>query len=111
MGESKHTAGPWVADVDYVHGPIVTAANGDIVADYTMWDGHRDEASANARLIAACPDFYAAAQSLLQAWDARTATVAEQIVTGKSDRDLQKQAAAALEGLRAAIAKATGATS
>lgn len=57
------------------------------------------------RLIAAAPDFFSSAKSLIEAWDART-TGAQQIVTGKSDADLQKQAMAAIEGLRAAITKA-----
>lgn len=61
--------------------------------------------AANARLIAAAPDFAAAAASLIEAWDART-TGAQQIITGKSDADLQKQAMAAIDGLRAALTKA-----
>lgn len=59
------------------------------------------------RLIAAAPDFFASAKDLIEAWDART-TAAQQIVTGKSDADLQRQAMEAIEGLRAAIDKATG---
>lgn len=51
----SHTPGPWLAEADYEHGPIVTASDGSIVADYTCWDGHRKEAVANARLIASAP--------------------------------------------------------
>jgi len=46
------TPGPWTADVDYHYGPIVTDPKGDIVADYTLWEGDRDEARTNAALIA-----------------------------------------------------------
>ena len=67
--------------------------------------GFEPDNEANARLISAAPDFAAAAASLIEAWDART-TGAQQIITGKSDADLQKQAMAAIDGLRAALAKA-----
>ena len=66
-----------------------------------------DNRDANARLIAAAPDLAEAAASLIEAWDART-TGAQQIITGKSDAELQKQAMAAIDGLRAALAKAHG---
>jgi hypothetical protein len=106
---SSYTPGPWEIDRDragFLLGVTPSrCAPGAAPVCYTP--PIVANAEADARLIAAAPDFFAAAQSLLEAWDART-TVAQQIVTGKSDRDLQKQAADALEALRAAIAKATG---
>ena len=89
------TPGSW-----HIDGDTVVSFDGAIV----VWELNSNDA--DAALITAAPDFLLSAQSLLEAWDART-TGAQQIITGKSDRDLQKQAAEALEGLRAAIAKAT----
>lgn len=112
MAELKQTPGKWeaICDGSYV---CPEGNSGQFLAIVSAYAGGAPrpvaERMANARLMAAAPDFFAAAQSLLEAWDARTATVAEQIVTGKSDRDLQKQAMGAIEDLRAAIAKATGA--
>ena len=103
MGKPKHTPGPWVADVDYVHGPIVTAANGDIVSDYTMWDGHRDEASANARLIGA------ALEMLEALTDTRGGLL--ELVDLLTTEGWAETASAVVEQIRvidAAIAKATG---
>lgn len=62
----------------------------------------------DARAVAALPDFLSSAASLIEAWDART-TGAQQIITGKSDADLQKQAMAAIDGLRLALSKIGGA--
>jgi ABC-type sulfate transport system substrate-binding protein len=94
---------------------IISVADADksIVRTGGMWPYEWDastsqrEAVANARLTTAAPDFAAAAASLIEAWDAAT-TGAQQIITGKSDADLQKQAMAAIAGLRAALAKAHG---
>jgi hypothetical protein len=103
-----HTAGEWLCDRSTdgrAYGVSAKNAHGYRVP-VVNWRGLSKPASpegqANARLIASAPDFFEAAKSLLEAWDART-TGAQQIVTGKSDRDLQKQAADALESLRAAI--------
>lgn len=87
-----HTPGPWVADVEYQHGPIVEGGDGSIVADYTMWDGDMLEAKANARLIAAVLALLAVAQLLVK-------TAREQ------DLKLGPLVGDAIE----AIAKATGA--
>lgn len=61
---SGNTPGPWVADLDAQWGPYVYGDDA-IVADYSMWDGHREEARANARLIAAAPDLLEALTDLL----------------------------------------------
>jgi len=66
-----------------------------------------DDDKRYARLFCAAPDFFDHAKSLVEAWDARTIG-AQQIITGKSDRELQKQAMDAIDGLRAAIARARG---
>lgn len=116
-----HTPGPWRKcggmTPKYC---AITSADGYIVfgmADAVCdreGNGNRikapdmDTQQANARLIAAAPDFFAAASSLVEAWDART-TGAQQIITGKSDADLQKQAMQAIEDLRTALSKAKSA--
>ncbi len=116
-----HTPGPWRWTDRVLQGAAQYAGYGDmggfITADGTpvCWFGDNETyyptegappSEADKRLIAAAPDFFAAAKSLLDAWDART-TGAQQMVTGKSDRDLHKQAQEALDALRAAIRKAT----
>lgn len=114
MRAPKHTPGPWTwvegerlshdapGWVSWSVAPAIVTDCGEPVVEDA-----ESISPANARLIAAAPDFFASAKSLIEAWDART-TGAQQIVTGKSDADLQKQAMDAIEGLRAAIAKATG---
>lgn len=98
MSLANHPA-PWSAEIAPIDGSTcIVDAEGSLIEVF---------APDVARLIAAAPDFLASAASLVEAWDART-TTAQQIITGKSDRDLQKQAMDAIEGLRAAIAKATG---
>jgi hypothetical protein len=108
MTKNAWTPGPWEYDGGRDSAPwLHTYVSSD---GKHVFHGSRseDEQEANARLIAACPDFADHAASLIEAWDART-TGAQQIITGKSDRDLQKQAMAAIDGLRAALAKARGA--
>jgi len=118
---SAHSPAPWMAAAkpSSIVGWPVCGVGGRAIASMHLahrpadctdeaWAAHYGEVEANARLIASAPDFLASAQSLLEAWDART-TRAQQIITGKSDSELQKQAADAMQGLRAAIAKATGA--
>jgi Ser/Thr protein kinase RdoA (MazF antagonist) len=64
---------------------------------------------ANARLIAAAPDFFEAATKLIEAFDElKSMTTAERIITGRSDADLRKASEEAIAGLRDAIAKAEG---
>lgn len=75
-------------------------------ANHVLGHGLED-AERHARLFAAAPGLFGHAKSLVEAWDART-TGAQQIITGKSDRELQKQAMEAIDGLRAAIARARG---
>lgn len=115
MSEHKFTPGPWFvhpAEGSYPNDPppywYVNKGDGRYDPAICSTWGPKETHEANAHLIAAAPDFMASAQSLIEAWDART-TGAQQIVTGKSDRELQKQAMDAIEGLRAAIAKATNA--
>lgn len=99
------TPGPWVYSFESFdpEWAVVTTSGGSVIANVNA--DHRQ--NGNTRLIAASPDFFAAAKGLIEAWDARTA-MAQQIITGKSDRDLQKQAMDAIEGLRAALLLATG---
>jgi hypothetical protein len=80
-----HTPGPWCVEGSYVHGPdgkrfLAVASDG--------------EGQANARLIAAAPTMLAACMSALRALE-------DNLQPGPMDED-------AKEGLRAAIAKATG---
>lgn len=118
MSGVKHTPGPWVVDPHHT-GDVQDAMGREIGSTYQAanlgeewsitgdipWDA--ETMAANARLIASAPDFFDHAKSLVEAWDART-TGAQQIITGKSDRELQKQAMDAIDGLRAAIARARG---
>ena len=105
---SEHTPGPWrLADSDVVN------ANGDLIAavysgGYTR-NGAVDDARlhANARLIAAAPDVVAAGQRLLAVFDQQRMTTAERIIAGVSDAGLRTEGNAAIDALRAAIAKAT----
>ena len=107
MSTSAWTAGPWEWGADLsLWGPggvKVIAHYGYEGMSFATFNDATDKA--NARLIVAAPDFAAAAASLIEAWDART-TRAQQIITGKSDADLQKQAMTAIDGLRAALKKA-----
>lgn len=112
MSGPKHTAGPW----DYVpgtqhHGPYVTTDYGSTVADCyvmsqpTAWSSEPSKpvpfmaemAEANARLIAAAPDLLEAAQ--------KAEDIIDDFVAGCPD---DPKASAALQALRAAIAKAAG---
>lgn len=103
MSDQKHTAGEWRSYDEFLFADEACTIT---LGDFDVGSRPIAERQANARLSSAAPNFMAAAQSLIEAWDART-TGAQQIITGKSDRDLQKQAMDAIEGLRAAIAKAT----
>lgn len=62
---------------------------------------------ANARLIAAAPDFAEAARRLLAVFDQQKMTTAERIIAGISDSALRTEGSAAIEALRAALSKAT----
>lgn len=105
---SEHTQGPWFHydDSDRSIPRHTVVASGKTISNVYCTKGDEKADQANARLIAAAPDFFDHAKSLIEAWDART-TGAQQIVTGKSDRELQQQAMEAIEGLRQAISKAT----
>lgn len=76
---AKRTPGPWVADVG--GWPIIINVdapkdNPEIICTIDEGDGSDgakagdDERVANARLVAASPDYDAAARELLRAWDA-----------------------------------------
>ncbi len=111
---SAHTSGPWSVRKPDSPLHVLISANGD---DY---NGSRNggvyvaratgpEAIPNAHLIAAAPDFYSAASKLIAAFDElRSATVAERIITGRSDADIRKSSEEAISELRAALAKARG---
>ena len=87
------TNGPW--HIGMRPGPIIYGPKGELVADQRNIMLHREEASANARLIAASPDLLAALQHLLA--DARAC-----------DMDIGQYSGSLIEA-RAAISKATGA--
>lgn len=81
----QHTPGPWSVEGSYVHGPdgkrfLAVASDG--------------EGQANSRIIASAPELLAACMSALRALE-------DNLQPGPMDED-------AKEGLRAAIAKATG---
>lgn len=76
----KHTPGPWIAERGMVTSAAPSLPNGrtygygcgnDFVADLNDGEYHeyadRSEEDANARLIAAAPDLYAACEQVLQA--------------------------------------------
>lgn len=103
MSAAKHTPGPWVVADDVVF----QIRAGDMhVADVRGW-GHltgrgalglpemvaEDIQRANARLIAAAPDYDIAARAVVTAWD---------------ESEIGQLDGALIESLRAAIAKAEG---
>lgn len=97
---AKHTQdGPWVdagltgTNPRITGGPLrLIKCEGVVIAFLPAWlDDESEEARANARLIAAAPDLFAALQRLLESGDVRDVCDA-----------------GALKQARAAIAKATG---
>lgn len=93
--ETKHTPGPW--HIGMAPGPIIYGEKGEQIASLFPRMVPQDENSANARLIVAVPDMLDAAEFAADVWD----EVAQW-------RDLSEEEIEAREGLRAAIAKATG---
>ena len=90
------TNGPW--HIGMRPGPIIYGPKGELVADQRNIMLHREEASANARLIAAAPDLLAALQNVMAMYDSLTKAA-------KHSADCPCYHCQA----RAAIAKATGA--
>jgi len=87
---SAHTQGPWDAE-DTTFGFVVEDPSGKEIADISGAYHHRDEFTANARLVAAAPDLLRELRSMLEGhgcW-------AEEICDS-------------CDPARAAIAKATG---
>lgn len=65
MSEAKHTQGPWgISDPNAVVIRICAKQGGEIAVVYdSPQPGNRDEHKANARLIAAAPEFLDAAEN------------------------------------------------
>ena len=114
----SHTPGPWRIDYQQDEAPYIVAEQGkawnnptichlyqDITPDDSVTIGPLleafDNATANARLIAAAPDLLAACQALMRAETMQT--------EGKRDGATMGQISLAIDAARAAIAKATGA--
>jgi hypothetical protein len=97
---AQHTPGPWLADGEpggmFMQIDIFTA-DGTAIADTCWGPGEDRESRANVRLIAAAPD-------LLDA-----AVKAEALLTSLTAQ-AKSEPGGALKDLRAAIAKAVGAT-
>jgi len=106
MKESKHTPGPWV------HNPTDEPQNADrhVRVDDGQWlrviakvkHGEKDNARANARLIAAAPDLLEVLERLIAWHENPSARVAHCCVCGQTYPD------EAWMDARAAIRKATG---
>lgn len=98
MGE--HTPGPWFVNHGR-SGASYGVGQGNGGAIVVVWRGiarpKSSNGAANARLIAAAPDLLAAAIELVAASDAY-----------EGDPDDDERCRRAIDGLRAAIAKATG---
>jgi hypothetical protein len=92
MSAAKHTPGPWLHHEGKIHAPgalwIATVVERDDIID-------ADETEANAALLAAAPELLAA---LVRA---------ERCIRGYTDSSKRE---CDLDGIRAAIAKATGST-
>ena len=106
MDTPKHTPGPWrpVIDSDFTPGidaddigeSIVVIGPSDVSTDLGIWGRCREEAEANAHLIAAAPDLLEALQTL-------NLVIGLTPIAGNKDA-LQE----ACDIARAAIAKAEG---
>lgn len=94
MTQTQHTAGPWFADKPDMFGDVNILHSADALAVAAVVSNLRpeDEIAANARLIAAAPELLEAAQEHVLFMDG----------TGLETKHLNK--------LRAAIARATGAS-
>ena len=96
-GTRQHTPGPWKASRAFFFGHDswqITGTNGDTSPFLCRLTDDSPDYAANARLIASSPDLLAACMSALRALE-------DNLQPGPMDED-------AKEGLRAAIAKATG---
>jgi hypothetical protein len=92
-----HTPGPWMASQAFFFGHDslqITGTNGDTSPFLCRLIDDTPDYAANARLIAAAPTMLAACMSALRALE-------DNLQPGPMDED-------AKEGLRAAIARATG---
>jgi hypothetical protein len=93
MAETKHTPGPWTAEMGAGKGAWVKGSTGEWSA---LACGDTDEsANANAALIAAAPDLLSACRAALAAFDGSNIRIAAEYV-------------GAVGELRDAIAKAEG---
>jgi len=96
--ESKHTPGPWRADEsghrrEWSHWLFKGKGRHELIGAVSEINGNSEEANANARLIAAAPELYAACEFMV----------------GENDEnDGFGISFKALDMARAAIAKATG---
>lgn len=98
--ETKHTPGPWLAEVSAAKVAWIQGSNGEWAA---LACGETDaSAAANARLIAAAPDMLEALTALVER-DARVDGGTLLLPIGNHGT-----AVAVLNRARAAIAKATG---
>lgn len=105
---ASHTPGPWL-NAGRGAGSHIHADKGEVAWLRSYMGIPDEEIDANARLIAAAPDYHAAAVKLVAALDDLvTMTTAERIITGKSTADIRKASDEAITELRAAIAKAKG---
>lgn len=110
MSAPKHTAGPWAVEDPMDHG-LTIVANPDAPVYKWKWVAMCDwptedeqsltsaEVKANARLIAAAPDYDAAARRIADDYQTSETHHPNHVLIRKAD----------FEALLAAIAKATGA--
>lgn len=108
---SKHTPGPWFIDHETRPAEVCTIhhtshPNGYVYVrgEIGYWDADGDENMANARLIAAAPDFYAMAEMVLAWWDKHKDDTTDYV----GDCDVFMSEPAFVTAASAAIAKATG---
>lgn len=94
---SKHTPGPWEVMATR-HGHTIYSA--DAAWSITSLPDDHPQHAVNARLIAAAPDYDAAAKKMVEA----LGVAPDEIIEAAFGADVLE----ALQGLRAAIAKAEG---
>lgn len=81
MSEMKHTRGPWSACFERTHEKwVITAPDEDgspveVCQDRSWGEGYEEEDEANARLIAAAPDYHEATDWILDAVTSNAAPV------------------------------------
>jgi hypothetical protein len=96
MSESKHTPGPWVAEIGGQGSFMIEDSNARVLCQRAAWYSSMvDESEANARLIAAAPDLLAALIAI--------ADQLERVGDTRRHKDGQY-----IDEARAAIAKAEG---